>query len=572
MAPLVPRDEQRAAIAALFSAWDAGENNALVVMTVATGKALVITELVKEILARQPDTRILVVADVQEIVRQDYEHLIRQWPSAPVGMNAAALGRRDLDQQIIVAQVQSVRRAAHKLGDRQVVIVDEVHRVPRYRDSMFRQVFRAVGAKRIAGFTATDYRLDSGRLTEGNGALFDRVVYEFGYGDALKASRVVPLRSKNTKAQIDTMGVHIKQGDFAAAELEAVANEAGLVKRTVTEIIARCTGRRTILVFCCGVDHALHVRDVLRERGETAETITGGTSQDERERIIRQFESGEIRFVTNVGVLTTGSNIPPIDAIAFLRATLSTGLYVQCIGRGARLSPETGKKDCLFLDFGGNIRRHGPIDAVNPKRDSSSLKDCPECDEVVRASTEKCPACGYTWKRKEREAAAPVRRTSSHDWQPDQAPVMSNEWVDVTCTQHFFHRKQSDPDAPPSLRVEYRCGLLQWHKEWVCFEHRGFPRQKAEDWWRANGGPQLAPGSVVDALSRIAELDHVVAIKVKRDGQWWRVYERKIRRSDGSVVEIDENYIEYAEGEREAELAALRHAPLAELMADSSPF
>jgi len=31
-------------------------------------------------------------------------------------------------------------------------------------------------------------------------------------------------------------------------------------------------------------------------------------------------------------------------------------------GRGFRLHP--GKDDCLVLDFGGNVLRHGPVDAV----------------------------------------------------------------------------------------------------------------------------------------------------------------------------------------------------------------
>jgi DNA repair protein RadD len=536
-------------------------------MATATGKALVIAELVKEILTRWPDVQILVTSDTQEIIRQDYDHIIQQWPDAPVGMNAAALGRRDWDHQIIVAQVQSVRRNAHKLGPRQIVIVDESHKIPRYRDAMFQTVFKAVKARKIAGFTATDYRLDSGRLTEGKGALFSKVAYEFGYSDALKAGRVVPVRSKNTDAQIDTMGVHIRRGDFAAGELEAVANEAGLVKRACAEIITRCAGRRTILVFCCGVDHARHVRDVLRSHGETAETVTGGTPQDERERIIAGFRNGEIRFVTNVGVLTTGSNIPPIDTVVMLRATLSTGLYVQCVGRGSRLSP--GKDSLLFLDFGGNVHRHGPLDSVNPNRDPGSLKDCPDCDEVVRASTERCPACGHVWPLpKKKEVVEHKPRTPNHDWRPDQAPVTTNEWISASKVEYFLHRKASDPDAPPSLRVEYTCGF-RWYREWISFERTGFPRERAEQWWAAMGGFPMAPGTVADALARVRELDRVIAIRVPPDGKWWRITERKIRRPDGSIEEIDEHFQAHEEGARKAELATLQSLPLAELMGDS---
>ena len=35
------------------------------------------------------------------------------------------------------------------------------------------------------------------------------------------------------------------------------------------------------------------------------------------------------------------------------------------------------------------------------------------------------------------------------------------------------------------MRVDYRVGFHQYKSEWVCFEHTGYARQKAEEWWRA---------------------------------------------------------------------------------------
>jgi superfamily II DNA or RNA helicase len=61
--------------------------------------------------------------------------------------------------------------------------------------------------------------------------------------------------------------------------------------------------------------------------------------------------------------LTVGTNVKRIDLIAGLRPTESTGLYVQMAGRGTRLFP--GKEDCLYLDFAGNVYRHGPVDDVS---------------------------------------------------------------------------------------------------------------------------------------------------------------------------------------------------------------
>ena len=71
-------------------------------------------------------------------------------------------------------------------------------------------------------------------------------------------------------------------------------------------------------------------------------------------------------------MLTTGFNAPICDLIALIRPTASTSLYLQMVGRGTRCigaditeSIANGKRDCLLLDFGGNIRRHGPLDKPN---------------------------------------------------------------------------------------------------------------------------------------------------------------------------------------------------------------
>ena len=34
------------------------------------------------------------------------------------------------------------------------------------------------------------------------------------------------------------------------------------------------------------------------------------------------------------------------------------------------------------------------------------------------------------------------------------------------------------------MRVEYRVGWQQWQSEFICFEHTGWARAKAESWWR----------------------------------------------------------------------------------------
>jgi DNA repair protein RadD len=34
------------------------------------------------------------------------------------------------------------------------------------------------------------------------------------------------------------------------------------------------------------------------------------------------------------------------------------------------------------------------------------------------------------------------------------------------------------------MRVEYKVGWREFKSEWVCFEHEGYARRKAEAWWK----------------------------------------------------------------------------------------
>jgi DNA repair protein RadD len=166
-----------------------------------------------------------------------------------------------------------------------------------------------------------------------------------------------------------------------------------------------------------------------------------------------------------------------------LRPTLSPGLYYQMVGRGFRTDPS--KHDCLVLGFGGNVMRHGPVDQVRLAErfgngGEAPAKECPECHSVVACGYRICPECGYEFPPPER---------SKHDARATIAGILSGE---TTVTEHavsdvFYgvHRKRDAPeDHPCTMRVEYQVGWQRYQSEFVCFEHSGWARQRAESWWR----------------------------------------------------------------------------------------
>lgn len=412
------RPYQREALDALYAYWNGGGGNGLLVLPTGAGKSLVIASLAQELLREWPSLRVGIITHVKELIGQNAQELLRLWPSAPVGIYSAGLGRRDTHRQILFMGIQSVHAKAERLGDFDLLIVDEAHLIPRNADTMYGRFITAcrdrVPDMRLVGLTATPYRTDTGRLDKGRGALFDDVVYEASVLDLIEGAFLSQLRSKATTAEIDTSGVSVRAGEFVAGELEAAASLPEIIAAAVKEVVERGEDRHGWLAFCTGVAHAKLVRDEFRRHEVSCEMVTGDMAAGERDAVIRAFKERHIRCLTSVGVLTTGFNAPHVDLIAMMRPTLSTGLYVQMVGRGFRLAP--GKADCLVLDFSGNIRRHGPVDAVRPaagkgaaakkdddntkvKPDTVRAKVCPSCQELNALHAEECanPHCGFQW-------------------------------------------------------------------------------------------------------------------------------------------------------------------------------
>jgi DNA repair protein RadD len=514
------RPYQRAAIDAIYAYFAALIGHPLVVIPTAGGKSLVMAAFIHEVLARWPDERIIILTHVRELISQNFAELIRLWPETPAGIYSAGLNRRDVQAQILFAGIQSVHRKAYTIQRADLVLVDEAHLIPRKADTTYRRFLgdltRINPQLKIIGLTATPYRLDSGMLHKGPDALFDDIAFEVSVRELIDEGYLAPLISKQTSTQLDVSGVGTRGGEFIAGQLEAAVDQDPITRAAIDEVVAYGRDRRSWLLFCAGVGHAQHVCDAVRERGFSCATVFGDTPKADRDRIIASFKRGEVRALASMGVLTTGFNAPAVDLIAMLRPTKSTGLYVQMAGRGTRLAP--GKDNCLVLDFAGNVARHGPIDLVKPKDKASEgdgeapTKVCPECQTINALAARVCIECGYVFPAPEvqLEATATTR------------PILSTarpEWLDVGAVSYHRHEK---PGRPPSLRVDYHCGLVL-HREWVCLEHEGYAGQKAAAWWRRRDGSSDIPSTVDEALSRTEELRRPVQIAVRPNGRFTEV-------------------------------------------------
>jgi len=248
--------------------------------------------------------------------------------------------------------------------------------------------------------------LKSGTLV-GPDNLLNEICYEIGIKELIEQGFLCPLKSKSGRRKVDCSSLHVRGGEFVASEVDDLMNTADNVEAACREIVSQTRDRHSVLIFGVSVDHAMRIKETIeRLTGSECGLVTGDTPAGQRDRILRRFkgesfakdllgsQTGPLKYLANVNVLTTGFDAPNIDCVVLLRPTASPGLYYQCCGRGFRL--HESKTDCLVLDYGGNILRHGPVDAIQIKDKNGKgagdapAKECPKCQLIVHAAVAVC--------------------------------------------------------------------------------------------------------------------------------------------------------------------------------------
>ena len=490
--------------AAVYGHLRTRDDNPCAVVPTAGGKTPIMASICKDAVG-QWNGRVLVLAHVKELLEQTADKLRVVCPEVDFGIYSAGLKRRDTQHSVIVAGIQSVYKRACELDAFNLVMVDEAHLIPLEGDGMYRQFLadaKVINPElRIIGFTATPFRLKTGSICTPDGFL-NHICYEVGVRELIRDGFLCPLISKAGKSKADTTGLHIRAGEFVADEVESLMDQESLVQSACIEIVEHTTSRNACLIFASGVKHGQHIVEILhREHGIECGFVCGETPTTERDATLGRFKAGQLKYLCNVNVLTTGFDAPHIDCVALVRPTMSPGLYYQMVGRGFRLHPS--KENCLVLDFGGNVLRHGPVDEIKittlDRGDGKApAKECPECQAVIAAGFATCPQCGYVFPPPERK---------QHDAKASEAGILSGQVTTtkyrVEDTLYGVHIKRgASDDAPKTLRVDYRVGWHDYKSEWVCFEHEGYARQKAVAWWRRRS-PDPVPESVERAIEII---------------------------------------------------------------------
>jgi DNA repair protein RadD len=337
------------------------------------------------------------------------------------------LGKKEISESVIFGTPQSILNGINKNGKIaeikfNIIIVDEAHTINYTNDSscfmrILRHYKQQYPSMRLLGATGTDFRF-RGCTIVGEGCLFRRRVGNITTSQLIQEKYLIePTFNINENYIIDFSKVKVKNnGLFDHQQLtEVINNNCRLTKLICKQIIhiMESQNRFGIFIFASTTAHAREIVGYLPV-SQTA-LILGNTPQDERSKTLDKARKGQIRYLVNIAIISVGVDIPAYDTLAYLRPTESLVLMVQTMGRVLRLSPSSGKKEALVLDFAGNIERHSDWDdpiLMNAlkqtiDKDKPLVIQCPQCITMNTEHARRClgqfkeARCDYYFEFKE---------------------------------------------------------------------------------------------------------------------------------------------------------------------------
>lgn len=331
-----------------------------------------------------------------------------------------------------------------------LIIIDEAH------IQEFNHFFEKEGLledKFVIGFTATPSR--NGKMTQ-LGLQYDYLVNGESIKKLIKKGYLVNCDIYDCGSpDLSNVTINKSKGDYSEISMFKQFDSPKLYKGLVKNY-KRLTPNEKMIVFCCNVEHAINTCKQLNKSGIEAKFVASKKAQPKEPRkwtkaskaifdekfnsyklyeknvikysgsrgeVFKWFKSSSNGVLVNVDIATTGFDDPTIKVVALYRATQSLTLYLQMLGRGARISKDTGKTHFTVLDFGGNKSRFGGYDVdrgwslwhdeVKSDGGVPPMKVCgidaksnkiegvstvkKGCERLILASYKICPFCGFKY-------------------------------------------------------------------------------------------------------------------------------------------------------------------------------
>lgn len=401
------RPYQEAAFEAVREHLRNGARSVLVNAPTGSGKTVLASALMEMVMEK--GNRANFVVDRLSLINQTSETFDRY--GLRHGVVQSSHPRWMPHQPIQVCSVQTLSRRGWP--ESKVDVFDEAH------------VLHLSHKKRIESKETVVIGLTATPFTKGLGKYFDAVVNVTTTRKLIEDGFLSPYRIFSC-AEPDMSGVAVMTtGEWDSNQASGKALE--VVGDVVAEYTKHGEGRKFI---CSAVDTA-HVEELARQflaAGVNVATYTYKDSEEDRSETTTEFRRADssIRGLITVTAASRGFDVPDVSCVIMARPLRkSLAEHIQLFGRGLRISPETGKKDCIVLDHSGNCARffqeveeffdfgiEGLDDGkqkAKPKAKAKPEKEpmkCPSC-RALHDPRPFCPCCGHEYPKKAAIAHVP---------------------------------------------------------------------------------------------------------------------------------------------------------------------
>lgn len=184
--------------------------------------------------------------------------------------------------------------------------------------------------------------------------------------------------------------------DFSGKQLadmqKTVTKDKQKTQIIMEEVVSICSNRSGgVLITCAGRKHCEQVAEFLP--ADSWAIVTDKTSNKSRKQALIDARSGAIKYVLQVGCLTTGVNVPPWSTSVMLRRIGSLTLLTQLTGRILRTLEQEDidngfeKTDGLILDYTDTFESFGDI------YDDPLLEKARAHKATFQGESQTCPLC-----------------------------------------------------------------------------------------------------------------------------------------------------------------------------------
>lgn len=436
-----------------------GKKHVLAQSATGSGKTVMFSYIAKQTSLK--NKKVLIITDRTELLAQA-GGTIESFDMNPFYIKA---GTKFIDKNksIYIAMSQTLRNRMsnpiwrnfieNNIG---LIIIDEAHK------QEFNHVFDDgfLDNKYVIGFTATPVR--AGKMTQ-LGLQYNTIVQGKPIKWLIKKGYLLNCDIYDCgQPDLSNVAINKLKGDYSESSMFKKFDNAKLYKGLVKNYLNLCEGQK-MMVFCCNIQHVIKTTRELNKAGINARFIASKVSapkepkkwtpateaifkekfkayqlyekyfyklSGERDKVFEWFKKSNDGVLVNMDIATTGFDDPTVKVVALYRATASLVLYLQMIGRGARILKNNmaGKTHFTVLDFGGNKSRFGPYDVdrnwglwhdeVKPGGGVPPMKVCGEdskfnklkgaadvkkgCERLILAAYKLCPFCGFKYPEKDK--------------------------------------------------------------------------------------------------------------------------------------------------------------------------